>query len=95
MCRFRHLDSSHPDAIADRFKNGLLSDEEIEKYKLRPCPPGEVNPFAPENARICFEYLNKKVCKRTSNMKICRYRHLLPSHPEAIADRTKNAKNRS
>ena len=88
------MDPSHPDAIADRFKNGLLSKEEIERYRLRVCASGEVNPFAPEDARICFEYLNKKLCKRTSNMKICRYRHLQPNHPDAIADRAKNARNR-
>ena len=95
ICRFRHLDPNQPDAIADRFKNGFLSQEEIDKYKLRKCEPNEVNPFAPEGAKICFEFLNKKVCGRTSNMKICRYRHLLPSHPDAVADRVRNSKRKA
>lgn len=88
------MDANHPDAIADRFKNNLLTKEEIEHYRLRECDDNEVNPFAPVNAKICFEFLNKKMCSRTAEMKICRYRHLLPSHPEAIADRQRIAKRR-
>ena len=30
VCRYRHLIASHPDAIADRFRSGLLSEEEIK-----------------------------------------------------------------
>ena len=87
VCRYRHLEPNHPDAIADRFNNNQLSNEEIIKYGLRKCEEDEVNPFAPLNANICFEFLNKKCCSRTRSMKICRYRHLLPNHPDAIADR--------
>ena len=49
-CRYRHLSPNHPDAIADRFKSHLLSEEEIIKYGLRPCEEYETNPFAPKDA---------------------------------------------
>lgn len=88
-CKYRHLVPYHPDAIADRYQSGVLSVEDVEKYQLRPCEKFETNPFAPRNAPICFEYLNHGVCSRTASMKICRYRHLLPSHPDAIADRSR------
>lgn len=89
VCHFRHLDSNHPDVIANRFFNHLLTEEEIEEYQLHPCEEHECNPFAPKNSKICFDYLNKRICSRNSMMKICRYRHLLPSHPEAIADKNR------
>ena len=89
VCRYRHLIASHPDAIADRFQSGLLSEEEIKQYQLRTCDENETNPFAPIDAPICFEFLNHGFCSRTAAMKICRYRHLLPSHPDAIADRNR------
>lgn len=94
VCHYRHLDPNHPDAIADRFKNNLLSPEEIAKYRLRKCEPDEVNPFAPANAKICYDFLNKRVCSRTMEMKICRYRHLLPNHPDAKADRERTSKRK-
>lgn len=90
VCRFRHLVPLHPDAIADRFKSGLLSEEEIRKYQLRPCEPFETNPFAPADAKICFDFLNHHVCSRNQDMKICRFRHLLPEHPDAIRDRARS-----
>lgn len=94
VCRYRHLVASHPDAIADRYRSGLLTDQEIEQYRLRPCEEFEVNPFAPRDAPICFDFLNRGVCRRTENMKICRYRHLLPNHPDAIADRQRSVLKR-
>ena len=90
VCRFRHLVPYHPEAIADRFRSGLLSKEDIEKYRLRECEPYETNPFAPKDAKICFEFLNRHVCSRNQDMKICRFRHLLPEHPDAIQDRIKS-----
>lgn len=89
ICRFRHLDADHPDAIADRFRSGLISKEEIEKYQLRECDLFESNPFAPRGAKICFEYLNRHVCSRNMCKKICRFRHLESEHPDAIRDRRK------
>ena len=89
VCRYRHLSPQHPDAIADRYNSGLLSEQDIQQYKLRPCEEFETNPFAPIDAPICFSYLNRGVCSRTHEMRICRYRHLLPEHPDAIRDRLK------
>lgn len=89
VCRFRHLDADHPDAIADRFRNGLLSKEDIKKYNLRVCDAFESNPFAPQEAKICFEYLNHHVCSRNVAKRICRFRHLESEHPEAVKDRMK------
>lgn len=91
VCRYRHLIASHPDAIADRYCSGILPKEEIVKYQLRPCEQFERNPFAPVNAPICFEFVNHGFCSRNAAMKICRYRHLLPSHPDAIADRNRTS----
>lgn len=90
ICHFRHLSPNHPEAIADRFQSGLLSEEEIAYYKLRPCEPFETNPFAPKDAKICFEFLNKHVCSRNAKMQVCHFRHLLPNHPDAIADRERS-----
>ncbi|KAM7456344.1 hypothetical protein BLSTO_02894 [Blastocystis sp. subtype 1] len=90
VCHFRHLSPNHPEAIADRFQSGLLSEEEIAYYKLRPCEPFETNPFAPKDAKICFEFLNKHVCSRNAKMQVCHFRHLLPNHPDAIADRERS-----
>ena len=67
-----------------------LSEEEIRKYQLRPCEPFETNPFAPADAKICFDFLNHHVCSRNQDMKICRFRHLLPEHPDAIRDRARS-----
>lgn len=86
-CRYRHLISTHPEAIAYRYSKGLLTEEEIVNYQLRPCEEHETNPFAPINAPLCKDFLNHKYCQRTRNMKICRYRHCLPQHPLAIKDK--------
>lgn len=86
-CRYRHLIPTHPEAIAYRYSKGLLTEEEIMNYQLRPCEEHETNPFAPINAPLCKDFLNHKYCERTRNMKICRYRHCLPQHPLAIKDK--------
>lgn len=93
VCRFRHLDACHPEAIADRFKNGLLSKEEIVHYGLYPCGPNESNPFASPESKICFDYLNHHVCSRNYSMRICRFRHLEANHPDAIQDRKRLMKD--
>ena len=93
ICRFRHLDSDHPDAIADRFKNGMLTREEIAYYRLRICEPFESNPFAPRGSKICFDYLNRHVCSRNTQKMICRFRHLEAEHPDAIKDRERMMKS--
>ena len=72
----------------------MLSKEEIKQYKLRECDENEVNPFAPRGANICLDFLNKKMCSRTNEKRICRFRHLLHNHPDAIADRNRNGKKK-
>lgn len=94
VCKYRHLIPIHPEAIAYRFRVGLLSNDEIIRYQLRPCEENETNPFAPLNAPLCKDFLNHKVCERTKNMKICRYRHVLPQHPLAIEDRERRKRER-
>jgi len=83
-CKYRHIGQDHPDAIADRVRRG-------EFHKI---PPG-VNPFPDENpnvapgeTRICFPYLNQGKCEKPG----CTFRHLPPTHPEAIADRARNGR---
>ena len=92
VCHSRHLDRDHPDVIANLYFNNLLTEDQIQEYQLRPCDDNECNPFAPRDSKICFDFLNKKICTRNAMMKICRYRHLLPNHPDAIADRNRNKK---
>ena len=47
-------------------------------------PTREVRTLAAPNARLCFTYLNHNTCSRGS---ACSFRHVLPDHPDAIADR--------
>jgi hypothetical protein len=81
-CRFRHLAPDHPDAVADRMSTGAYD-------KI----PAHANPFIEQNSnavpgdfRICYTYLNRGKCDRAN----CSFRHLLPGHPDAIADRVRN-----
>jgi len=55
--------------------------------------PAHVNPMIDQNpnsklgeTRICYTYLNRGACERPE----CIFRHLLPGHPDAVADRIKN-----
>jgi len=49
----------------------------------------DMNPLSvPGEKRICFAFLNRGRCKRSR----CVYRHLAPTHPDAIKDREKRAK---
>ena len=81
-------------SVAQREQVFHKSKEEIKQYKLRECDENEVNPFAPRGAKICFDFLNKKMCSRTNAKRICRFRHLLHNHPDAIADRNRNGKKK-
>ena len=83
-CQFRHVAQDHPDAIADRMRRG-------EYHKI----PASANPMIDQNpnvgygeTRICFRYLNHGKCDKDA----CTFRHLLPGHPDAIADRIKSGK---
>ena len=40
-----------------------------------------------DERRICYSYLNKGRCKKAA----CAFRHLPPTHPEAIADQSRRA----
>ena len=50
---------------------------------------GEVDPdrVPPDETRLCFTFTNKGRCGRAA----CTLRHLLPTHPEAIADAAKRS----
>merc|ERR1719469_724412 len=43
----------------------------------------------PNEVRICFTFLNRGQCNREGS---CRFRHLAPDHPDAIADRVKTGR---
>lgn len=82
-CRFRHLTAEHPDAVADRMRTG-----QYDKIPQHVNPMVEQNPNCqPGEQRICYTYLNRRSCDRPE----CSFRHLLPGHPDAIADRIKCA----
>ena len=81
-CRYRHVGADHPDAVADRMRRG-------EFHKI----PPHANPMIDQNPnvafgemRICFTYLNHRECSKPG----CTFRHLLPGHPDAIADRVRS-----
>ena len=38
----------------------------------------------PPQAKICFSFVNTGMCERGA---ACKFRHLAPNHPDAIADR--------
>lgn len=81
-CRFRHLSQDHPDAVADRMRTGAY-----DKIPPHVNPMIDQNPNSkPGETRICYTYLNRGACERPE----CSFRHLLPGHPDAVADRIKN-----
>ena len=43
----------------------------------------------PAEMRICFTWLNRGQCERGA---VCKFRHLAPDHPDAIADRIRSGK---
>ena len=43
----------------------------------------------PGEMRICFTFLNRGQCNREGS---CRFRHLAPDHPDAIADRIRTGR---
>ena len=78
-CKFRHVPADHPDAVADRMRRG-----EYNKIPQHANPLIDQNPnVQPGESRICFSFLNKGTCAHTG----CAFRHLLPGHPDACADR--------
>lgn len=91
-CRFRHLEPTHPDAIADRVRTGHIfkianvADEKVQaqlQEQLSAATSPSAQALAPptaasSDARICFPFLNHGRCDREAT---CRFRHLLPDHP--------------
>ena len=96
-CRFRHLAPDHPDAIADRVRTGHIfkianvqdEKEQAQLQELTAATSPSAQALAPptaasHDARICFPFLNHGRCDREAT---CRFRHLAPDHPDAVADR--------
>ena len=88
-CPLRHLARCHPERIALLYLHGRLSEEEIAVWHLSPCSSNEVNPFSTPKERLCFDFMNHSYCKRNREGKICRFRHLLQGHEDAVKDRKK------
>eukprot|EP01137_Pigoraptor_chileana_P005515 Opistho-2@48691 len=51
-----------------------------------PYDPLQLNPHATQQ-QICYDFLSTSTCRRMQEGSICRFRHLHPTHPEAIAER--------
>jgi hypothetical protein len=83
-CRYRHVAADHPDAVADRMRRG-----EFHKIPTYANPMLDQNPnVAFGETRICFSFLNRRECTKEG----CAFRHLLPGHPDAIADRARTGR---
>lgn len=88
-CPYRHCVYCHPERIALLFLRNQLSPLESDAWMLNPCSEEEVNPFSSPREKLCYDFLNTGVCKRNQEGKICRFRHCLPNHEEAVKDRMK------
>ena len=62
--------------------------EPVATSSGQPSSSGPSSPHSPaaEETRICFPFLNRGVCSFGAG---CRFRHLAPDHPDAIADRVR------
>lgn len=78
-CPYRHLVDCHPERIALLYRYGQLTDYEANAWLLSPCVANDVNPFATPSEKICYDFVNTGLCKRTQEGKICRFRHSLTS----------------
>lgn len=56
------------------------------------CHCVDLNPNAPPDARLCYDFLNSGVCKREQTAGICRFRHLPVDHVETVVDKIRNGK---
>lgn len=77
------------------YLNGRLSEEESTAWHLTPCSENEVNPFSNPQEKLCYDFQNHGFCKRNQDGKICRFRHLLQDHKDAIRDRKKMTNSRN
>ena len=91
-CPLRHLVDCHPERIALLYRYGRMTEYEACAWMLYPCSDKEVNPFGNPHEKLCYDYLNTHVCKRNQEGNICRFRHCLPRHADALKDRLKNEK---
>eukprot|EP00965_Chrysotila_dentata_P099569 3291390-Pleurochrysis_carterae.AAC.4 len=65
---------------------GEEADDKRARPAATPGPADEVPTAAPAGGRICFTFLNKGSCTYAGE---CRFRHLMPEHPDAVADRVR------
>lgn len=56
------------------------------------CHCVDLNPNAPPDARLCYDFLNSGVCRREQTAGICRFRHLPVDHVETVVDKIRNGK---
>lgn len=105
ICRYRHLDASHPDVIADKVRQGKLPAIALDAVKAgnaaaiavmtntsSPATGADVPLDPGPGASLCFDYINNGSCSRLSSGQTCKYRHLPPTHPDVIADKIRNGK---
>eukprot|EP01136_Pigoraptor_vietnamica_P013456 Opistho-1_new@54476 len=59
-----------------------------------PYDPLQLNPHATQQ-QICYDFLSTSTCRRMQEGSICRFRHLHPTHPEAIAERQRRLQQAS
>jgi len=67
-----------------------LAASEAQRATLQQLPVADedANPLAaPGETRLCYSFLNRGVCKHVG----CTYRHIGPSHPDAVADAQKRS----
>lgn len=88
ICHMRHLISIHPEAIAERYMKGLLSEAEIKLWGLTPCEANEMNPFSNPSSHVCFDYSHSHTCARNSNAQICRFKHCFGDCSDSNMNRT-------
>lgn len=74
-CPRRHLVDCHPERVALLYRYGRLSEYEANAWALTPCAANEMNPFSVATEKLCFDFVNTRVCKRNQEGKICRFRH--------------------
>ena len=80
-CPYRHLVDSHPERVALLFRYGRLTEYEANAWALTPCASNEVNPFSSPSEKVCFDFVNTRICKRNLEGKICRFRHCTSERP--------------
>lgn len=94
-----HKESPSPNAHSEDVGNllrvllAVSSKYDFSRLKIRMrCHCVDLNPNAPPDARLCYDFLNSGVCKREQLSGICRFRHLPADHIETIVDKIRNGK---